>query len=531
MKMTNALTTFTLLTTLCFSSLVKSDDVVVPVVAKPSILQEGTQRELTAGQIAELLPWAKNSKVFLNDLLSSVQGLTSVDKLERFEDGIKSIVGESAPKNSELLMRYILNRALVVNDLLKSEMNADEVGTIDTKLRVLTLSIKMAITYYDTDMDTLNKKTTAPFIEFGIQYFNFLSELNKSIFDASASYNIQRTALEWLQWDLYRDLNNQQMASQIVKINNSLKIYPVKRMSDTQYISGIRQMKLLSQSLDLNNFSTKKVSSNNDYSRNDSDSDSDSSSNNNSPKDGAANQANLISQCGSSFSDAAYRSSCVADGIAYNLDVKLIQLCGNTLSTNSSRYDCLTNIRGKTATMYNVKAYKNCGSSFSDNAYRLVCMEAYNTYSMPTEDIAACGADLSTNDSRYSCLIEVGKQKKQGNSVRTINACGSALSDNAYRISCITNAVTTQITDDEISVCGSSLSTNDSRLGCMYTLSKNRNTNSKSIVKACGSAMSDNAYRNACIDTATSKNTNSSNINACGAMGTNDARMSCLYGL
>jgi uncharacterized protein YmfQ (DUF2313 family) len=375
-------------------------------------------------------------------------------------------------------------------------------------------------------MDTLNKKTTAPFIEFGIQYYNFLTELNKSIFDASASYNIQRTALEWLQWDLYRDLNNQQVASQIVKVNNSLKMLPVKKMSDAQYISGIRQMKLLSQNLELNNFqSTKKVSSNNDYSRNNSD------SNNNSSKDGAANQANLISECASSFSDAAYRSSCVADGIAYNLDVKLIQICGDTLSTNSSRYECLTNIRGKTATSYNMKAYKNCGSSFSDNTYRLACMVAYNTYSMPTEDIEACGTDLSTNDSRYSCLIEVGKQQKQGNSVRTINVCGSAMSDNTYRIACITNAVTTQITDDEISVCGSSLSTNDSRLECMNLLSKNRNTNSKSIVKACGSAMSANNYRNACIDTATSKDINSSNINACGEMGTNDARMSCLYGL
>jgi hypothetical protein len=242
-------TTLMLITTMSFSSVLYAEEVALPVISKPAILQEGTQRELTAAQVAELLPWAKDSKIFLNDLLTHIQSLSSADKVDRLIEGIKTVVGESAPKNSELLMRYSLNRALVLNEILTKQMGADEVGTIDVQIRVLTLSIKLAMKYYETDMLTLSKKSVTPFVVFGLDYFSFLTELNKSVFDASAQYSIQRTSLEWLQWDLYRDLNNTAFAPQIVKINNSLKIFPSKKLTDAQSISYIRQMKAVSQEL------------------------------------------------------------------------------------------------------------------------------------------------------------------------------------------------------------------------------------------------------------------------------------------
>lgn len=249
MKTTLNLKAFILLSTLTFGAALKAETINLPVITKPTILEEGTQRELTASQIEELLPWAKDSKVFLNDLLDGIQGLSSLDKHDRLIEGIKSVVGESAPKNSELLMRYVLNRGLVVDEILSNEMKDDEVGTIDAKNRVLISSVKMAIKYYELDMAVLSKKNKTAFAVFGADFFEFLNELNKSIFDASAQYNILRTSLEWLQWDLYRDLNNASFASHIVKINNSLKIYPNKKMTDAQSIAFIRQMKGVSQQL------------------------------------------------------------------------------------------------------------------------------------------------------------------------------------------------------------------------------------------------------------------------------------------
>ena len=246
---TKKLTIIGLLTVALMNISVKAEEVTLPIINKPAILEEGTQRVLTPAQIAELLPWAKNSKVFLLDLLESINGLTTLDKVERLADGIQTVVGESAPKNSELLMRYALNRGIVINDILSKEMDADAVGSQDVRLRVLRESINMAIKYYDIDLATLTKKSAAPFVLFGLDYFEFLSELNKSVFDASAQYNIQRTALEWLQWDLYRDLNNTSYASQIVKINNAIKTFPARKMTDAQAIANIRLMKQIAQQL------------------------------------------------------------------------------------------------------------------------------------------------------------------------------------------------------------------------------------------------------------------------------------------
>lgn len=237
------LTTFLTLATLTFSTILKAEDVVIPVVAKPAALTEGTQTKLSDAQIAELLPWAKNSKIFLVDLMATVQSLPMDQKIERLADGIKQVVLESAPKQSELVMRYALNRALVINEILEKETDALAVGTVDAKARVLQSSIQLALKYYDSDMANISANSALPFATFGIEYFTFLADLNKSIFDASAQYNIQRTALEFLQWDLYRDLNNAAYAPQIVKINSSLKIYPNKQISDVHAINYVRQMK------------------------------------------------------------------------------------------------------------------------------------------------------------------------------------------------------------------------------------------------------------------------------------------------
>ncbi len=246
-----SMTVFLLAATLGFSTLVKAQEISLPVITKPAILEEGTQRQLSQAQINELLPWAKDSKIFLLDLLESIQGLSTIDKIERLSDGIASVVGESAPKNSELLMRYALNRGLVLKTILSQEMGEGEVGTGDAKLRVLRSSIEMALKYYETDMAILAKKSTAPYVLFGLDYFEFLSELNKSIFDASAQYTIQRTALEWLQWDLYRDLNNVSYAPQIVKINNNLKTFPSKKITDSQALANIRLLKKIAQQLNV----------------------------------------------------------------------------------------------------------------------------------------------------------------------------------------------------------------------------------------------------------------------------------------
>ena len=228
-----------------------AEELVIPKITAPNALDEGTQRVLSPSQISELLPWAKNSKTFLLDLVDNSQNLPMEQRLERLIEGVEQVVQESQSIKSEMIMRYSLNRSLVIYKILEAEMDSSNVGTIDAKVRVLMQSIKMAIAYYDNDVLSLTKNTVTPFAQFGMEYFNFLHELNKSIFDATAQYNIQRTAMEFLQWDLYRDINNTTYASQIIKINNSLKIFPQKNMPDAHAISYIRQMKKIVEQLNL----------------------------------------------------------------------------------------------------------------------------------------------------------------------------------------------------------------------------------------------------------------------------------------
>ena len=238
-------------------NLTVAQEIELPVIQKPSVLEEGVQRELTEAQMAELLPWAKNSKMFLSDLLEGIQGLSTAEKIERLQYGIKQATLESAPKNTELLMRYALNRAVVLNEILSKEMDEFAVGTQDTKLRILISSVKMALNYYKQDINVLSKKGVTDFETFGVEYFKFLYEINKSIFDASAQYTVQKIGLEWLQWDLYRDLNNAQHAPKIFKINSALKMFPLTTMSDAQYIKSIQQMKKVSQQLEILNYETR----------------------------------------------------------------------------------------------------------------------------------------------------------------------------------------------------------------------------------------------------------------------------------
>ena len=223
-------TTYALLMILSLSNALKAEELALPVITRPSSLDEGTQTKLSSAQVTEIAPWARDSKVFLNDLLEGSVNLSTFDKHERLVNGIKFVVGESSPRNNELFMRYILNRSLVLDAILEKEMDPNEAGTIDVKLGLLLSSIKMAQKYFDCDMSMMTKNDSAQFADFGKDYFKYLIKLNKSVFDASAEYAVEKTALEWLQWDLYRDLNNKQYASAIIKINNALRNFTDKKI-------------------------------------------------------------------------------------------------------------------------------------------------------------------------------------------------------------------------------------------------------------------------------------------------------------
>ncbi len=235
-----------------FAAYAEGENILLPELTAPSVLSEGTERILTDSQIAEILPWAKNSKTFLTDLLDNTRDLPMSEREEQLLRGIDDVVLASAPRHTETLMRYVLNRGVVVYGVLKNEIDPHSVGAVDVRVRVLSQSIKMALSYYQNDLNLLMKKESfkpVSFAAFGITYVQFLFELNKSIFDSSAQYKVARI---FLSWDLYRDLENKKYAGQILKIYQFLKILPVgEGQSDKRSLSLLRQIRKVYQRLNL----------------------------------------------------------------------------------------------------------------------------------------------------------------------------------------------------------------------------------------------------------------------------------------
>src|SRR5688572_24581940 len=102
-----------------------------------AVLNEGTQTELTLDQVNTIRPWAENSMTFMKQALQDIQGLSYLDKERLLLHAIKNVVLASAPKNSELLMRYVLNRGLKVHAILGANAVATDKHIIDVKVRVL----------------------------------------------------------------------------------------------------------------------------------------------------------------------------------------------------------------------------------------------------------------------------------------------------------------------------------------------------------------------------------------------------------
>ena len=218
-------------------------------ITAPTEFDEGTETKLPDQLTRELIPWATNSKLELEELLDFIKTQNFLDQKRTLIQGIRDTVLASAPKRTELLMRYVLNRGLKVVDILEQEADSSVAGVLDQQVRVLKQSVQMALKYYENDLAYLNSQSkkdlvNLPFAQFGMEYAVFLMELNKSVLDASAQYEIGITALGLLQWDLYRDSARQAYAPAIMRIQAFLKMMPEKAgTNDIATVQRIRQIK------------------------------------------------------------------------------------------------------------------------------------------------------------------------------------------------------------------------------------------------------------------------------------------------
>jgi len=228
----------------------------LPAVQAPAGFDEGTESSLNATQMSEILPWAENSRETLKDLLDTTSSFSYREAKETMVRGIQDVVLASAPKRTELLTRYVLNRALKTHALIEREVDTTQPGVVDLQVRFLRNSIQMALKYFVSDVAYLNGRfvekkadlASMPYAEFGLDYAQFLMTLDQSVLDASAQYDIAVQALGLLEWDLYRDQDRLLYAPVISKIDRFLKLAPAQAgASDGDSIRWLRKVKKVYQ--------------------------------------------------------------------------------------------------------------------------------------------------------------------------------------------------------------------------------------------------------------------------------------------
>ena len=218
-------------------------------VYPPQGFDEGTQTALSQEQLDAIKPWANDSKLALEDLLDMAAHSGSLeDQKDILVRGIQKTVLESAPRKTELLLRYTLNRALKVAHELEGN------SKVDTQVRVLRAAMMMALSYYNSDLEFLNGQVLhkevdlkiLPYGSYAIEFSRLLMSLDSSVFNAAAQYRIAIMALGLFQWDLYRDTRRFEYAPAITRVNALLQTMPTQpSKSDSELLDDLRKLKLV----------------------------------------------------------------------------------------------------------------------------------------------------------------------------------------------------------------------------------------------------------------------------------------------
>lgn len=217
-----------------------------PQTSSEKYFNEGTETTLTKEQVQEIKPWAQNTRALLLKLLENARNLTYTEKTNTLIRGIRQGVLASAPHNTELSMRYILNRANKVYKIMRTSPHANEPMAVDAQNRLLQEAVEMAIRYYQSDMQALNKaKNGEAFntltFKFAVDCQNLLNSLSQFNFDPIVNYKIQYLRVSYFQLDLFRLKDNKTYANAILETRRLTKFYPKNPPHNHQKANKLQQ--------------------------------------------------------------------------------------------------------------------------------------------------------------------------------------------------------------------------------------------------------------------------------------------------
>src|SRR5690606_32664335 len=165
---------------------------------------------------------------------------------------VEKVVLNSGSKRYQTLMRFALNRGLLLVNELEREADSNVQGTIENQLDILTKTINISLKFYESDLDyqkRIEDGKSAVEIDnarFGYALAKELYAANINIFDASAQYRNLYKTLEMLNWDLTQDRYARNYSEVIWDIYNNLeRLSEVPTRDDLQTVENTRKLNLL----------------------------------------------------------------------------------------------------------------------------------------------------------------------------------------------------------------------------------------------------------------------------------------------
>lgn len=222
-----------------------------PGVARPDSLSrgeftEGTLTRLDPEDVEHLVPWARNAKALLEGAQREARGLPLNQRAALLDERIRVVVRESGGRQYQTLMRFALNRGLLLAEDLRTR-TAGQIGAHEGVIDVLHRSIDVALAFYQSDLDfQQNGQMEVPYASFAVVFLQSLNLSVNNVLDASAQYRLLYLIVEMANWDLSRDTAATSHATIITDTVDVLRKLPTSpRRSAQDNLGLIRQLRSL----------------------------------------------------------------------------------------------------------------------------------------------------------------------------------------------------------------------------------------------------------------------------------------------
>ena len=175
---------------------------------------DGLETKLTADQVNEIEAWTHNTKAALQLALEESKSLNPGESKQRLYARLNAFIQDGAKLPRETFLRYTLNRAIKISDLLNTDHPSTAIT--DLQLRMVWISSERALELSNEDISISG--------EFGVDSSSFLMAWNESVLNASLQYKIGMMTLGFFENDLERDPAHTTLAPGILKLHEFIEL-------------------------------------------------------------------------------------------------------------------------------------------------------------------------------------------------------------------------------------------------------------------------------------------------------------------